>query len=118
MLEILIDVSCSLPVDLFVWGYEEDKPETKRRGGLFVAGCLLGGFSAAWLPQSFLHHGWSRMINIIASPLLAGWVAVLIARWMQRRDKEVSPKFQFWRAFWFTLGFTLVRFAYRQHGIT
>ena len=117
VVEVVFEALWSLPVDLFIWGYEEDRPEKARRCSLFGVGCALGWASAFLLPQTVLHHGWSRIANIVIAPLLAGWLATVIARWLvEKREKDASPERQFWRAFWFTLGFSLLRFAYVQRG--
>lgn len=69
------------------------------------------------LPGTILHHGWLRVANLVVAPLLAGWLATVIAHWLiDKRHKDASPKIQFWRAWWFTLGFSLLRFAYTQRG--
>lgn len=117
IVEVVFEALFSLPIDVFFWGHQEDRPEKVRRTALFSVGCLMGWASIFALPGTILHHGWLRVANLVVAPLLAGWLATVIAHWLiDKRHKDASPKIQFWRAWWFTLGFSLLRFAYAQGG--
>ena len=41
VVEVVFEALWSLPVDLFIWGYEEDRPEKARHCSLFGVGCAL-----------------------------------------------------------------------------
>lgn len=76
--------------------------------GFFVlAGAGLGALVNWMHPRPVLPFPWLRLLNLVVSPVLAGGLSVLVARW-RRRD----PPLHFWMAFCFILGYNAVRFAY------
>jgi hypothetical protein len=63
--------------------------------------------------QSFLHHSSLRIANLLVAPLVSASVARGLAV-INGIDKDIVGR-RYWQAFWFTLGFALVRFAYATH---
>ena len=55
-------------------------------------------------------------MNLIAGAPLAGGASWLFAEWRRRTfGAQLAPSLHFWHAFWFVLGFDLVRFIYTHH---
>ena len=82
--------------------------------GLIGAG--IAGLANLVHPGAFLPEPWMRVANLIVGPPLAGGVSWLFADWRRRRfEAKLVPSLHFWFAFWFVLGFDLVRFIYAQH---
>jgi hypothetical protein len=75
----------------------------------------VGGLANLIHPGAFLAYQWLRIANLIAGPLLAGGVSWLVADWRRRRGAHLVPSLHFWLAFWFVLGFDVVRFIYARH---
>src|ERR1700761_266771 len=87
--EMLLEVLGSLPWDAFSYRWD-DKDQGFGLGVLaFTAGCLLGGASLLMFPHTLLHHGWSRIGNLVVAPLLSGLVARSMAKWRERKGREV-----------------------------
>ena len=76
-----------------------------------VFGGICGGLSLIFAPKLILPKIGLRIANLVVSPLIAGGLSYLVARyiWSARGS---SPTHHFWRAFCFALAFGLVRFAY------
>ena len=92
---------------------EEDKSEDGFGWLLAFAvfGGICGGLSLIFAPKLILPKIALRIANLVVSPLIAGALSYLVARyvWSARGS---SPTHHFWRAFCFALAFGLVRFAY------
>lgn len=92
---------------------EEDKSEDGFGWLLAFAvfGGICGGLSLIFAPKLILPKLGLRIANLVVSPLVAGGLSYLVARyvWSARGS---SPTHHFWRAFCFALAFGLVRFAY------
>lgn len=105
--------------DWIVWLFVHDDNPTAAGCFLmvvfFILGAAFGGL-ANWLhPHVFLPDQWLRIANLIAAPLAAGGVAWAFADWRRRRGVKLAPSVHFVHAFWFVLGFDLVRFIYATH---
>ena len=96
---------------------EAKQGETQEQDGcgwLFafaVFGAICGGLSLIFAPKLMLPNLGLRIANLVLSPLVAGGLSYLVARyaWAAR---GASPQHHFWRGCWFALAFGLVRFAY------
>ncbi len=76
-----------------------------------VFGAICGGLSLIFAPKLILPILGLRIANLLISPLIAGGLSYLVARyvWSARGS---SPTHHFWRGFCFALAFGLIRFAY------
>ncbi len=78
--------------------------------GCAALGALAGRISLFILPSLLLARPWMRAVNLVAAPLIAGFVMSAIGNMRQRREQERSPLDRFWYAFLFALSMALVRF--------
>lgn len=105
-------------LDLTAWSIAREE----KSGGVgctlmflvFLIGAGLAAFMNWLYPRPLLPYDWLRIINLIAGPLLAGGAAWWFADWRRRRGAKILPSLHFWSAFWFVLGYDLVRFAYAK----
>jgi undecaprenyl pyrophosphate phosphatase UppP len=82
---------------------------------VLILGVACGWASVALFPFTSLRSSALRIASLVASPLLAGGIAFVVAEWRMRRNPFVVPRYQFWYAFTFTLGLSACRFAYVHH---
>ena len=62
-----------------------------------------------------LLYPWLRIPNLALAPFVAGLITRQIAVVRAKENLFVEPRVHFWRAFWFTLAFAIIRFAYASH---
>lgn len=79
-----------------------------------ILGVGVGWASLHFFPHTLLHHGWLRIANLGAAPLLSAYVGQGTARRRAANGSLVVPRERFWMAFWFSLGVTATRFAFAQ----
>jgi hypothetical protein len=82
----------------------------------FCGGCLLAGVSLLVFKQSIISVPALRIANLILAPIISAIISEAIASHRAESNIFIIPKNHFWHAFWFTLGLTLIRFAYAKHG--
>jgi hypothetical protein len=79
--------------------------------GYTLFGVLLGGISLFIFPANFTHGAW-RIVNLLATPLAAGFLMSQIGRWRASRDQEVLRIDRFAYGYLFALSIALVRFIH------
>lgn len=115
--ELAFNILINLP---FHWPWRKRAERPSGIGfpvaGIWLAlGCLLGWASTILLPHTLLQLAALRILNLIAAPVAAAYLAQALARRAAQNRPEFHPRTDFWQAFWFTLGFVLLRFAYARH---
>ena len=83
----------------------------------FVGGLLCGGILLIPFPGTSIHSPALRIGALIASPLLAGIISYVVAELRNGLGRTVESRHHFWYAFTFTLGLSIVRFAYAHHPV-
>lgn len=53
-----------------------------------------------------------RMVNLVLAPIASAYLSKRIANRRSKDNPFIVPRNHFWQAFWFTLGLTLIKFAY------
>lgn len=96
-------------------GRSDEEYGCSLAGFFFICGAVLGSLANLARPRLLLPYPWLRIANLIIGPLLAGGASWLMTQWRQQRGAKVLPGNHFFFAFWFTLAFDLVRFAYGKH---
>jgi len=117
LFEVVFDILFSLP---FEWPWRDDKDLERewrwlRYAGLFLFACAFGWLSLLWVQNALMHSPWLRILNLISAPLISAGIAQKLAKNRARTNSTIIPSQHYWQAFWVTLGFTLVRFAYSGH---
>ena len=83
---------------------------------LFCAGCAVAGISLLWFQHTLIAYPVLRILNLFLSPIAAAYISQWFAKQSAKSDQSIVPRNHFWRAFWFTLGFVTVRFAFVARG--
>ena len=114
ILEVGLQLFGSIGFDAATPAKKSDDKEQPGCGWLVafaVFGGICGGLSLIFAPKLLLPTLGLRIANLIVSPLIAGGMSYLVARfaWSSR---GWEPSHHFWRGFWFALAFGLIRFAY------
>lgn len=81
----------------------------------FIGACCLGWLSLLVFKYTLIHSFSLRCTNIIFAPLISAQLSQALAVQRAKSDPLIVPQQHYWRAFWFALGFALVRFAYATH---
>lgn len=119
--ELALELLVYAGLDFTAWSFtREEEHGSAGCGAMFVfflIGAGLGALLNQFHPQPILAYGWLRIINLVAAPLLAGGIAWLFADWRRRRGAKILPSLHFFFAFWFVLGFDLVRFIYAKRDL-
>jgi hypothetical protein len=117
LLEFIFEILINLPFD---WPRKSRMtPEKEKTIGksfvMFCIGCGLAWLSAIVFPRTFIHHPALRIANLLLAPVAAAYISRTIAEHTAEANANIRPRNHFWQAFWFTLGFVAVRFAYANH---
>jgi hypothetical protein len=80
-----------------------------------VFGGLLAWGSLHFFPDAYFRYAWLRIAVLVVSPLFAGWFGYIVAEVRAGLGHSVESRDHFWSAFAFTLGFSVIRFAYAHH---
>jgi hypothetical protein len=75
-------------------------------------GVILAALSLIPFGNTVINRPLMRVVNLVAAPLLAAYLAESVAELRQKNSPDISPTREFWRAFAFTAGFVLVRFIW------
>ncbi len=111
LIEVLVNSTVSLPFDIFFNG-KSSKPWSNGcwLTILFaICGAALGGLSIFLLPHAMITHSELRVMNFFVAPLLAGFFALLLARYRGDRKHEWM---HFGNSLLFTLIFVGIRLAF------
>lgn len=81
----------------------------------FLCASLLGWVSLIFFKHTLIAIAGLRIANLILAPLLSAFISKVIATKRAENNHFIVPNNHYWQAFWFTLGFTMVRFAYATH---
>lgn len=117
--EVLFNAIISLPFEwLFSTRYSEYDLQNVK-GCLFpilfvVVGAGCGWVSLLILPKLLIAFPELRLLNLIFAPLMAGGMAIYLASWRQKGETQHHAALHFFNAFFFTLAFVGVRWAYSR----
>jgi hypothetical protein len=96
-----------------------DRPGSSSNTGNFfvlILGGALGGLSLFVFQSTLIDWPALRIANLVVAPLAAGFLFRAVARQRAKKNYGVVPRDHFWRAFWFTLGWLVVRFVWARRG--
>ena len=124
LLEFVLQLVFYAGLDFSAWSINRDDKSSRATRRLRTAVIRLflprQGRCSSWIaptlvdPRVVLPHQWLRIANPIVAPLGAAGISWLFADWRRRRGAAVTPSVHFFRAFWFVLGFDVVRFIYAE----
>ena len=113
--EVILNALIYLPGDIFLSIHELNKDDKLNILpwailSLFL-GIITGFISIALLSSAILPFSWLRVINLIASPLLSGTIALQMSKLRNNKNKQSNNKLHYLVGFLFTFGFVCVRIA-------
>lgn len=112
LFEAIINIGSFLPIDSATSKRRELSYNAGTALGWLVVGGVFGGLSLLLLSHTMIHRPDARIANVVITPLCSGGFAFLRSALRSKKDPLVTPRDHFWFAFWFSLAFALVRFAY------
>lgn len=80
--------------------------------GYSIFGAIAGAISLWVLPSLFISAQWLRVVNLIATPIVAGLMMERLGRWREKEDQETIRLDTFAYGFIFALSMALVRFTW------
>lgn len=80
--------------------------------GYLSFGAVAGGFSVWLMPERFIKAQWLQVVNLVFTPLLAGFIMETIGSWRERRAKDVLRLESFTYGFCFAFAMAIVRYAF------
>ncbi len=80
--------------------------------GYGIFGAITGAISLWVLPALFISAEWLRIVNLIATPLVAGLMMERLGAWREMKDQETIRLDTFAYGFIFALSMALVRFTW------
>jgi hypothetical protein len=115
--EVLINIGLHIPFESSSKKRSSQEPEAIWPWCilLFFGGCFLGWISLLIFKHTYIPTPFLRIASMLVSPILAAFLSKFIAIGRSQINQVIIPRNHFWRAFWLTLGFTVVRFAYATH---
>ncbi|HSH97168.1 MAG: hypothetical protein ACAH07_12195 [Methylophilaceae bacterium] len=78
----------------------------------FTGAFILGFVSLHFLPVSPVIPLYLRIADLVLAPIAVALISKMIANYWLPKKPSISPRNIFWQAFWGSLGFVLVRFAF------
>ena len=114
LLEFAFDILFNLP---FNWPRKSRMtPEKEALIGkncvMLALGIVLAFISFLVFKRTFIRHSSLRIANLLLAPVVAAYLSRTIAEHTAETNPNIKPRNHFWQAFWFTLGFVVIRFAY------
>ena len=82
--------------------------------GYLLLGGLVGAGSVWLMPQHLMRDGWPRLLNLVATPVLAGLAMALLGRWRARRGDPVLRIDRFACGYLFALAVAVVRYNFAE----
>lgn len=116
-IELTLNVFIQLPFDLPSKYRTTPEPKTvwPYCFGWFVFACILSALSLFVFKHTFISSSTLRVLNLFLTPIVSGFISYFIAKRRSEANDYILPRNHFWQAFWFTLGFVMIRFAYASH---
>lgn len=80
--------------------------------GYLLFGAAAGGVTVWLFPNLFIDARWLRVVNLLLTPLAAGFIMETIGAWRERREKDVLRLESFTYGFCFAFAMAVVRFVF------
>ena len=117
IVEVIIPVVGELAFELLLHSLGQPFVSRERRNpvfagiGYFLLGLILGGLSVLVFPRSFIRSERFHGINLLITPLVAGFVMGAVGRWRARHGETLLRLDSFVYGFLFAFAMALVRFV-------
>ncbi|MDR7269572.1 hypothetical protein J2X20_002201 [Pelomonas saccharophila] len=80
--------------------------------GYLLLGGIVGALSLWLMPQHLTRDGWPRLINLVVTPVIAGFAMTLMGLWRARRGDPVLRIDRFACGYLFALTLAVVRYNF------
>ena len=87
------------------------KPGTTNFTLLFVGGGL-AALSLLVFGRPIISVAWLRIANLVVAPIVCAFLFRALAERRAKKNFRIVAREHFWHAFWFTLGWVIVRFVF------
>lgn len=118
LIELLFELAVLLPWDGLLAGRERRPGDPARIWhvtiGAMLIGSVLGYLSLLVFPSLLIRNEAARLVHLVASPLICGFLARALARRRTRRGQTSNPSLHFWFAFAFIIVFLAVRYGWAE----
>jgi hypothetical protein len=117
LFEFVLNVMINIPFDYPSKNRSTNEPESVFLACFiwFLLASLLGWLSLFLFKYTLLALPILRIANLILAPIVSAMLSKAIAERRAEQNHFIIPRNHFWQAYWFTLGFAMVRFAYAAH---
>ena len=80
--------------------------------GYLLLGGSVGAASVWLMPQHLTRDGWPRLVNLVVTPVIAGFAMALLGLWRARRGDPVLRIDRFACGYLFALTVAVVRYNF------
>lgn len=117
LFEVIIESIVNIPFDWPSKNRVTPEPESVWLTNFlwFLGADFLGWISLLCLKHTLISLPSLRIANLVIAPFLSATISQSIANRRAKENNFIVPKNHYWKAYWFTLGFTMVRFAFATH---
>jgi hypothetical protein len=117
LFEFIFDVLLNIPFDWPSKNRTTPEPDSIWPSCFlwFMGASFLGWVSLLFFKHTLITSPALRVANLALAPLVSATLSKAIATRRAEKNLFIFPRNHYWQAFWFTLGFTMVRFAYATH---
>lgn len=112
IIPLVVEIIFGLLVEVLPYIPGTNRKSVRRPLQLFVVlliGGLCGWASSMIMPSLLLQDSTLQILNLLISPILAGFLANKLAEALLSRKRDRVRFGSFWVYFWFTLGFLAMR---------
>jgi hypothetical protein len=114
--EILIEFVLNVAIFGSIDGIATQWKVLGRNFVLLLVGGGLGALSLLVFSRTIISVPALRIAYLVAAPIGAAFLFRALAARRAKKSYSVVPREHFWHAFWFTLGWVVVRFVFAQRG--
>lgn len=111
VLQLVLQVLVELGMHAIAEPFSRSKPRPWLAGiGYLIFGALIGLASTIFFPDSFISSTTGRVVNLVASPIVAGFCMAAVGAWRERRGQNLLTMDHFLYGFLFALALSETRF--------
>lgn len=111
-LEVFLQVLVEMGMHAVIEPFSRAKPRPWLAAiGYLIFGALIGLASTIFFPASFINSATGRVINLVASPIVAGFCMAAVGAWRERRGQNLLSMDHFLYGFLFALALSGTRFV-------
>lgn len=112
--QVVFEVAAEIGLRSLVEPFRKPRPINPVLASIGYAlyGAIAGGLSLL-LPRVFIAPLWLRILNLIVTPVVCGFVMAKMGKIRDRREEEIMKIDTFFYGYIFALAMALIRFVWR-----